>query len=956
MPLVSDRTNATVAAECPDGWSTSTSGKCFRLLPEPYNLRGPSLPAFSECPALCGPNASLACLDSNEDVAFVAETLLCRGSPEEWRIPWATDTTLPAPPGVCVAAFLGAFSRQLINTRVREWPPRNIFDPAKRPWQCGAGSYNVSSIWGAAGRSYVSSYTSRTAHQSTMLWDAYSYYSMIGPHRPSVMWRPTSQHRDRWYGHRGNVSMVFRAAPMNEASLDWRASDTQRWNTDTPHAACLCEHTRHARGQADVADQTELHALLEDAQCSQAMGRVHCLIPSLRMLTLTLLVLPIVLVICWWICCVYPWRSRRLPRTITDGHRSTTITSQTAETGMEMTTSGASIGPESVAFVSPLVAATRAQVMLRVRVSGMLSLVGWMLVASALIPAFMKAGNMWLLGQTAIGDPAYFLTLLPWGATLLMLAVRPVDGNTIIAVRIVLVVCCTPASVSYFSSTAGYIGFWSYGRVMSHCANAVLLVVVVLLVSPLPVTVSRPVRSCRLIFERNRLASATPRAQFGRVWIAFRLIQLGSLNAALLECDLNEYSQRVGYVIAHLRCLLSGQWYAWSWGGVVHSPQAGAWYWQPTAECYFHVVGKSPNATFFATLLYTTHYPAEWELYDASRTWRQELPSVLFALSSLLCFLSSYRGNRERVLRILHRLLSPGDAGSRAASIATLLGSVNPDAAFRRAQMKLRALPLSSLHASIFVDNLPPRAHARRGTRAGGHHAQHNRLSGWSLSRQCAMGAVDAFISHAWLDDAAAKVERLKGWLPSPSADPLIWIDVACLDQSVISTSLSCLPFFILGSKQFVGLVGPRYHTRLWCIMELFFFYELRSAGPNACVFLDLRDEEHTQDGLGGAFDVHKAQCGAEGDRDFLLAIIESSFGSVQPFNNIVRTLMKRVEPMRADPSIAAASAASPLDGDGSGRPLSHGTPTMTHNNCRGRGIHQLLGAGTQGDGGTNTQ
>jgi hypothetical protein len=190
------------------------------------------------------------------------------------------------------------------------------------------------------------------------------------------------------------------------------------------------------------------------------------------------------------------------------------------------------------------------------------------------------------------------------------------------------------------------------------------------------------------------------------------------------------------------------------------------------------------------------------------------------------------------------------------------------------------------------------------GISAGGNH-----LRGWGRSHECAMGAVDAFISHAWRDDAAIKVDRLKSCLSSLAGDPLIWIDVACFDQSAIATSLSCLPFFILGSKQFVGLVGPSYSTRLWCIMELFFFYELRPAEANSCMFLDLHDTEHTQDGLLSAFDVKKAQCDVDGDHDFLLAIIESSFGSVQPFNKMVRTLMKRIEPMCADPRIAAASA-----------------------------------------------
>ena len=59
--------------QCPAGWSEAASGKCFRLVPEPYGLRGDELPAFSECPALCGPDASLACLDSIEIIAWVAQ-------------------------------------------------------------------------------------------------------------------------------------------------------------------------------------------------------------------------------------------------------------------------------------------------------------------------------------------------------------------------------------------------------------------------------------------------------------------------------------------------------------------------------------------------------------------------------------------------------------------------------------------------------------------------------------------------------------------------------------------------------------------------------------------------------------------------------------------------------------------------------------------------------------------
>ena len=285
----------------------------------------------------------------------------------------------------------------------------------------------------------------------------------------------------------------------------------------------------------------------------------------------------------------------------------------------------------------------------------------------------------------------------------------------------------------------------------------------------------------------------------------------------------------------------------------------------------------------------TYELPPDWNVVGIT-VFRKEVAHLLNAISCLLCSLMSTRANRNRVVYALHRLLAPSDLSARAASLAALMRSQNPAKAFAQAQSTLKALPLSSFTSTIFDVN---RQAATR-----------------SLTQRCAMGSIDAFVSHAWIDDANSKAEPLQRWfanLPNRSAspreeaeegrtEPLLWIDVACLNQFNIQTDLLCLPFFILASKQFVGLVGPHYPNRLWCLMEVFFVFELREGkGDNEkpCVMLDL---SQTQDGIPvadifGTFDAKKAQCHELKDRDHLLAIIESSFGSLRRFNRIVHSL-----------------------------------------------------------------
>ena len=58
----------------------------------------------------------------------------------------------------------------------------------------------------------------------------------------------------------------------------------------------------------------------------------------------------------------------------------------------------------------------------------------------------------------------------------------------------------------------------------------------------------------------------------------------------------------------------------------------------------------------------------------------------------------------------------------------------------------------------------------------------------------CALGEVDAFVSHSWSDDPTAKWAALEAWCISfrraHGREPRLWIDKACINQKSIEESL----------------------------------------------------------------------------------------------------------------------------------------------------------------------
>ena len=147
----------------------------------------------------------------------------------------------------------------------------------------------------------------------------------------------------------------------------------------------------------------------------------------------------------------------------------------------------------------------------------------------------------------------------------------------------------------------------------------------------------------------------------------------------------------------------------------------------------------------------------------------------------------------------------------------------------------------------------------------------------------------------------------------------------ACIDQSDIAANLACLPIFLSGCRELLCLAGDTYHTRLWCVMELVrsraasleprphlaLRATLRATRACACVcavchaqftFVQMGGaktalsvvelNEGVRDAL-SCFDAGKARCFLSKDRHHLLAVMEAGFGDLQPFNRVIRRLLK---------------------------------------------------------------
>jgi len=172
--------------------------------------------------------------------------------------------------------------------------------------------------------------------------------------------------------------------------------------------------------------------------------------------------------------------------------------------------------------------------------------------------------------------------------------------------------------------------------------------------------------------------------------------------------------------------------------------------------------------------------------------------------------------------------------------------------------------------------------------------------------RTCDVGECDAFVSHAWADDAEEKYEAIAAWAASFERrwgrEPLLFLDKCCVDQQDVRRSLRGLPVYIGGSRELLCCVGPTYCSRLWCILELFCFLTLRGSTDAITILRtgSMRrssgaSELEAADNILGpqlsTFRLSEATCSLATDQDRILSTIEAAFGLQEAFNKVVREL-----------------------------------------------------------------
>ena len=250
------------------------------------------------------------------------------------------------------------------------------------------------------------------------------------------------------------------------------------------------------------------------------------------------------------------------------------------------------------------------------------------------------------------------------------------------------------------------------------------------------------------------------------------------------------------------------------------------------------------------------------------------LGALVYSVCFILCSLMSTPANRGRVHRFLGSLGAKGSQQQQAASIAALVGGVNPMMALANAETRFRILPLDSLTQNDLTDSKDTGLNKR--------------------TKSSKLGECDAFMSHAWCDDGVAKYASLQEWakpyMERGQGMPSIWLDKACIDQANIDASLASLPVFLSGCKTLLILPGPGYTSRLWCVMEVFTY--LRTGGTRERIVSRPLAGSNALTEAFAKFDAAKAKCYHAKDRQKLLAVIEAGFGDLIPFNAAVRELL----------------------------------------------------------------
>jgi len=212
----------------------------------------------------------------------------------------------------------------------------------------------------------------------------------------------------------------------------------------------------------------------------------------------------------------------------------------------------------------------------------------------------------------------------------------------------------------------------------------------------------------------------------------------------------------------------------------------GLWY---LSVALIHEVGALPRLAF----------DSKWKS-SAEFVVLQTLSFELVAMGALALW-------PEFRMRMQALLASRGEGISAAAGISAIIGQASVESLLEVWETRFCGVDMDRVTRESMASNMPD-------------------PSLGALSRSVDFGAVDAFLSHSWHDDADSKWEAVQLWRSDFVAkfgrEPVAWIDKYCIDQESIEDSLMCLPLFLCGCQKLVIFYGPTWPSRLWCVVESF--------------------------------------------------------------------------------------------------------------------------------------
>ena len=494
-------------------------------------------------------------------------------------------------------------------------------------------------------------------------------------------------------------------------------------------------------------------------------------------------------------------------------------------------------------------AALQASRRLRLRVRGMVILIGWAIACVAMGNGLFR----YLSDVTHMeGNPFFYLSPMPWGVAVLLLAIHPTDKLLIqvvsgLAALVLAAIACVLAS--YGLSLAST--FQREARFAAHKVHEPGVIApgfssIVLMFS---LTIPPALGATTLVVQGCRAGRAVhSRQRLLRLWLVVRLVFCG-----------------LGVELA-------------------------------VADAY----------TFLRT----------WSRYGA--TSASEDHGLM--LSLLVVSATFTRSTRGTMIHLLSSLSRSATKEQEAATLAGVLSASDATDTVVRGRELFRALPAST----VVSEHFDPTDRSSR------------QLALLSQTSPANMGSVHAFISHSYHDDGGSKATLVREWAAEKGepSQVLVWLDslcLACPAPDAQSNAIGLLPMFIAGCQELLILPGETYKSRIWCLLEVFVFVQIGGEADDIVVRPLI-----VPNGVGPhlsrqSIDVAKAECTESFDRETILAVIETSFGSLGPFNRKMQKLFDRLlertqperkqpgSPLLADPVHPRPQAALPPAGEQGG-------------------------------------